>query len=82
MLGFLVFKSNELRLYSLTTAFPHNPKNHQASHKPLEQWFSTWAVHGTAWEAVGNVNAGTSPPEVLVDLVWLRPGRQDFSLLP
>lgn len=55
MLEFLVFKSNKLRLYSLT-AFPHNPENQQAFHKPLEQWFSTLAAYGIAWVAVNDVN--------------------------
>lgn len=83
MLELLVLKPNKLGgLYVLITAFLANPKSHQISHKLLEQWFSTLVAHRTTWEAVNHVSAGISPPEILVELVWVRPGHQDFSLLP
>lgn len=44
ILEFLVFKSNKTGFYSCITAFLPNLKMHQASHKPLEQWFSMLAA--------------------------------------
>lgn len=57
------FKCNKPGLFSLATAFLQDPKNLQASHKPLEQWFQPWLHRKITWEAVNNVNAWILPPD-------------------